>query len=111
MEQNDRLDTQIKAALHLQTPQKLSADFSARLRAKAERTVAPFLFKEVLDYSPALLSTSPLKAPHLKVMAAAMLFIVGFSFGTSFSPFMSQTTRSTSLNLYSFYDYNREGLL
>ena len=106
MKQDDRLDARMKAALNLQTPQKLSADFVARLRAEAERTAVPAFSKEVLDYSPALLSTS-----HLNAIAVAMLFIVGFSFGTSFSPFISQTIGATSLNLYSFYDYSRGGLL
>lgn len=106
MKQDDKLSARIKAALNLQTPQALSADFATRLRMEAERVGTPDLSGKISNHMPA-----PRALTHFHAMAAVLLFIVGLTFGTSHSPFISTTSNTTHLDLYNFYDYSRGGIL
>ncbi|NDE91259.1 MAG: hypothetical protein EB059_09035 [Alphaproteobacteria bacterium] len=106
MKQDDKFDARIKAALHLQTPQALSGDFATRLRMEAERIGTPDLSGKIINHLPA-----PCAITHFQAMAAVLLFMVGLTFGTSHSPFTSTTSNTTHLDLYSFYDYSRGGIL
>lgn len=103
---DDILDARIKAALNLQPPQTLSADFIARLRREAERTAVPVFFKEMPRSSTAIWPLSAVQA-----VAAVLLFFAGLSFGIGTLAFINKTANTSSLNLYSFYDYGRGGLL